>query len=108
MSKLEFQSPATEGEMLGEEQLVQQAQLVADNRASMRMNRRRMLTNLGMAAGAAGMLGVAGCSNDGTTVIPSPSTTPSVNDVLNFALNLEYFEATYYSFIVTGAGIPAA
>ena len=108
MSKLRYETPTMEGEVLGEEQLMQQAQLVAENRAATRMNRRRLLTNLGMAAGAASMLGVAGCSNDGTVVIPSPSTTPSVNDVLNFALNLEYFEATYYSFILTGAGIPVA
>lgn len=93
---------------LSEEQLVTDASALYNERAATRMNRRRMLTGLGLAAGAAGMLGVAGCSNDGTTSIPSPTTTPSVLDVLNFALNLEYFEASFYSYIVTGSGLPTA
>ena len=108
MSKLSYESPTVQGESVGEDKLVRQAQLVAENRSVTRMNRRSLLTGLGMAAGAAGMLGVVGCSNDGTTVIPSPSTTPSVLDILNFALNLEYFEATLYSYLVTGSGLSAA
>jgi hypothetical protein len=106
VSNTTFSSP--EGEIKKEAQLVQEAKLFTEERAAMRLNRRRMLTGMGLAAGAAGLAGMAGCSNDGTTTIPSPSTTPTVLDILNFALNLEYFEATYYSFIVTGAGIPTA
>lgn len=90
---------------LAEGQLVHDAAGLMQDRAVTRMNRRRMITGLGMAAG---MLGVAGCSDAGMANIPSPSTTPSVLDVLNFALNLEYFEASFYSYIVTGSGLSTA
>ena len=93
---------------LSEEQLVADASALCNERSATRMNRRRLITGLGLAAGAAGMLGVAGCSNDGTTSIPSPTSTPTVLDVLNFALNLEYFEASFYSYIVTGSGLSTA
>lgn len=91
-----------------EEQLVQQAEQFRCERAAVRLDRRRMITNLSLAAGAAGMLGVAGCSNVGSAPVQGGSNTPSVLDILNFALNLEYFEASFYSYIVTGSGLSAA
>lgn len=109
MSKLLNNSPLNEGEISPESQLVQEAQLVAENRSSKLLNRRRMLAGLGLgaAAGAAG-LGLAGCTTSGTVNVAGPSTTPSVVDILNFALNLEYFEAAYYSVLVTGSGLSAS
>ena len=62
---------SSEGQ-LSEEQLVTDASALYNERSATRMNRRRLITGLSMAAGAAGMLGVAGCTSDGTVSIPSP------------------------------------
>jgi hypothetical protein len=45
---------------------------------------------------------------DSTTPTPSPSSTDTLRDqdTFNFLLNLAYLEAQFYSFAVTGAGLP--
>ena len=40
------------------------------------------------------------------TPSPTPSTAIGDGDILNFALQLEYLEAQYYSYAVFGAGLP--
>jgi len=66
-------------------------------------NRRRFMSGLGLAGIAAAGTGlVAGCGSSGSVQAAGDDT-----DVLNFALNLEYFEATLYSYLVNGADIPS-
>ena len=111
MSKFRNKSLLQHGETVIDEQLVTEMNILAMQRQTNRLSRRSFLAQAGLAAGVVGVGALAGCnegSNTGVTVAPPTGTTPSVSDVLNFALNLEYLEATFYLTLTTGTGLPAA
>jgi hypothetical protein len=69
-----------------------------DDLISASPNRRNFLKKLGLASAAVGALSIAAAP-------AAEAQTPTEVDILNFALNLEYLEAEFYTHAVTGKSI---
>ena len=75
-----------------DEQMQEEALAFEQDVMASRTNRRKLITNLTMAAGAVGALGLAGCSSAGPVAISTvPTGSPSVADVLNLRGHGQWF-----------------
>ena len=85
-----------------------------DKRRAERRNFIKIAAAGSAAVGAMSLLAACGSDDNNTgstptpTPTPAPVTTTTDQDILNFALNLEYLEAQFYSFAVNGASISAS
>jgi hypothetical protein len=90
-------------EILDPAETVDKLNKIAAGRA---LNRRHFITALGMTGAAAGAGLMSGCNATTTPVVVSTAGAGQT-DILNFVLNLEYLQATFYSYLTRGADLPS-
>jgi hypothetical protein len=91
---------SNEIEILDPEASVGKLKKIAAGRA---LNRRHFMAALGMTGAAAGAGMLSGCSTSNSVAVTTATTAQT--DLLNFALNLKFLQATFYSFIVKGTDL---
>jgi hypothetical protein len=91
---------SNEIEILDPEASVGKLKKIAAGRA---LNRRHFIAALGMTGAAAGAGMMSGCSTSNSVAVTTATTAQT--DLLNFALNLKFLQATFYSFIVKGTDL---
>lgn len=94
---------STEIEIVDPAATVDQLNKIAASRA---LNRRRFISALGMTGAVAGAGLMSGCKT--TSAVAFNTAGMGQTDILNFALNLEYLQATLYAYLTTGADLPAS
>jgi hypothetical protein len=94
---------STEIEIVDPAATVDKLNKIAADRA---LNRRRFITALGITGAVAGAGLISGCKTTSAVAVNTAGTGQT--DILNFALNLEYLQATLYAYLTTGADLPAS